>query len=395
MKNQLLHTPDGVRDLYNGECQQKLILEKKLHSVLRSYGYHDIQTPSFEYFPIFGNEIGTTPPKDLYKFFDKEGNTLALRPDFTPSVARCAVKYFMDEDLPVKLCYKGNTFINSSDYQGHLKENTQCGAELIGDSSVAADAEILAMAVSSLTEVGLRNFQISVGHAGFFPGLVKAAGMDEDTKEILYHYIQNKNFLGVEDVIEMLHIEPHLKALFMLLGQFNANASDLDKAKEDAAEYPEILSCINELQQLDIFIRYYGIEKYISYELGIISDFSYYTGIIFHGYTFGTGEPIVNGGRYDKLLSYFGKTAPAIGFAIVVDQLMTSLNRQKIQIPVLENNALIVFEEKRAKEAVKRASELRSRGIYTELLLKNPGKSREAYSTYAVSHHMNKVEFMD
>ena len=180
MKNQLLHTPDGVRDIYNGECRKKLILQDKLHHVLMKYGYKDIQTPTFEFFNIFGQEIGTTPSKDLYKFFDKEGNTLVLRPDFTPSVARSAAKYYVDEEMPVKLCYMGNTFINSSDYQGRLKETTQCGAELIGDNSVASDAEILAMVVDSLRDSGLKNFQISVGHAQFFKGLVTAAGINED-----------------------------------------------------------------------------------------------------------------------------------------------------------------------------------------------------------------------
>ena len=145
MTDQMLHTPDGVRDIYNGECKQKLLLQERLHDVLRQYGYRDIQTPTFEFFNIFGKEIGTTPSKDLYKFFDKDGSTLVLRPDFTPSIARSAAKYYTEDDMPVKLCYMGNTFINSNAYQGRLKETTQCGAELIGDGTVAADAEILAM----------------------------------------------------------------------------------------------------------------------------------------------------------------------------------------------------------------------------------------------------------
>ena len=94
MTDQMLHTPDGVRDIYNGECKQKLLLQERLHDVLRQYGYRDIQTPTFEFFNIFGKEIGTTPSKDLYKFFDKDGSTLVLRPDFTPSIARSAAKYY-------------------------------------------------------------------------------------------------------------------------------------------------------------------------------------------------------------------------------------------------------------------------------------------------------------
>ena len=129
---QLLHTPEGVRDIYNVECGKKLSLESRLHKVLQLYGYHDIQTPTFEYFDVFRKEIGTTPSRELYKFFDKEGNTLVLRPDITPSVARAAATLFGDEDLPIRLCYTGNTFVNHSSYQGRMRENTQMGAELIG-----------------------------------------------------------------------------------------------------------------------------------------------------------------------------------------------------------------------------------------------------------------------
>ena len=129
MKRQLLHTPEGVRDIYNDECEKKLILQDELLKVQQQYGYHPIQTPTFEFFDTFGREIGTTPSKDLYKFFDREGNTLVLRPDITPSIARCAAMYFGEEKMPIRLCYMGNTFLNNSSYQGRLKESTQLGAE--------------------------------------------------------------------------------------------------------------------------------------------------------------------------------------------------------------------------------------------------------------------------
>ena len=97
MSRRLLHTPEGVRDLYGKEYAEKLYVENRLRESIRLYGYEEIQTPTFEFFDIFSREIGTTPSKELYKFFDKEGNTLVLRPDFTPSIARCAAKYFCDE----------------------------------------------------------------------------------------------------------------------------------------------------------------------------------------------------------------------------------------------------------------------------------------------------------
>lgn len=395
MREDLLHTPDGVRDIYNGECQRKLIICDKLHQVQCKYGYHDIQTPTFEFFDIFSREIGTIPSKDLYKFFDKEGNTLVLRPDFTPAIARSAAKYYVDEDMPIRLCYSGNTFVNHTDYKGRLKEITQCGAELMGDSSIAADAEILAMVVDSLKTCGLLEFQISVGHAQFFAGLIQAAGISEDDEQQLRELISNKNFFGVEELVETLGLNDNLKALFGLLGSFRSDLEELALAKKYAADYPQILVAIEELEKLNMFLEMYGIEKYISFELGIISDYQYYTGIIFAGYTFGTGEPVVKGGRYDKLLHYFGKDAAAIGFAIGVDQLLAALTRQKIAIDIPNNSTLLVFSENSSAAAIQKAKELRRQGMMVETVLWDAAKTRADYEAYAKKNQIRMVEFID
>ena len=395
MTDQMLHTPDGVRDIYNGECKQKLLLQDRLHAVLTKYGYRDIQTPTFEFFNIFSKEIGTTPSKDLYKFFDKDGNTLVLRPDFTPSVARSAAKYYAEDDMPVKLCYMGNTFINSSSYQGRLKETTQCGVELIGDGSVCADAEILAMVVDSLRASGLKEFQISVGHARFFHGLIEAAGLGEEAEEELRELLNNKNFFGVEEFVETLNLDANLKKLFTMLGSFETQVEELAEAKDLAADYPVILSAIADLEKLGEYLKLYGIEKYISFELGIISKYHYYTGIIFAGYTFGTGEPIVKGGRYDKLLTYFGKKAPSIGFGIVVDQLMAALSRQKIQLAVEDHTTLLVFTEEKIQQAIARAQQLRGDGNDVTMIPFATAHTREDHENYAQKNHISNVEFMD
>ncbi len=395
MKNQLLHTPEGVRDIYNEECEKKIFLQSELQDVLKGYGYHPIQTPTFEFFDIFGKEIGTTPSNELYKFFDREGNTLVLRPDMTPSVARAAAKYFMDEDMPIRLCYMGNTFINNSSYQGRLKENTQLGAELIGDGSVDADAEVLSMVVDCLLKSGLSEFQISVGHADFFRGLLEAAGTDEEEEQELKSLISNKNFFGVEEFAETLKLDPGLTELFHMLGNPNVKKDDLRKAGELAASYPRILAAVRNLIELQKILEIYGLNKYVSFELGIISSYQYYTGIIFSGYTFGSGQPIVKGGRYDRLLTYYGKDSASIGFAIVVDQLMAALSRQKIDVTADEESELIVYDSDHRKEAILTAKEKRSQGKITELIAENGTKTRKDYMDYARRNRIGSVTFLE
>ncbi len=395
MRRQLLHTPEGVRDIYNGECEKKLKIQEELHRTLLQFGYHTIQTPTFEFFDVFNREIGTIPSKDLYKFFDREGNTLVLRPDITPSIARAAAMYFEEETMPIRLCYMGNIFINNSSYQGRLKESTQLGAELIGDNSIEADAEILAMTVESMKRAGLKEFQISVGHAEFFKGLAEAAGLSEEQEDELRELIANKNFFGVEEVIANLPMEEDLRQLFGLLDGFYDSPEQFAQTKQFAAKYERVAYALEHLSRLHEVLKSYQVEKYISYEMGAISDYHYYTGIIFAGYTFGSGEPVVKGGRYDKLLKYFGKDAPSIGFAIALDQLLAAVSRQKTENVEIIPRELILYTEGKEQEAIHTAKTRREQGAYVELQKMTAGKAKSDYEAYAKRMGITEITFMD
>ena len=395
MKNQLLHTPEGVRDIYNEECEKKLELQDRLHKALKRHGYHSIQTPTFEFFDIFGKEVGTIPSNEYYKFFDREGNTIVLRQDITPSIARSAAKYFMDEDMPIRLSYMGNTFINNHSYQGRLNESTQLGAELIGDDTVDGDAEMIAMAIDALKSSGLKDFQISVGHVEFFRGLMEAAGLSEEQEEVIRELIANKNFFGVEEEISDCSMNQNLKELFGMLGTIYDNAASFEEAKTYAADYPKVYKAIRRLEDLDAVLKVYDVDKYVTYEFGMLSSYHYYTGVIFSGYTYGSGEPIVKGGRYDKLLTYFGKDAASIGFAIVVDQLMAAISRQKIEITVKHDNQLIVYKPEYRREAVKKAIALRAKDCNVELIAWAMDKSKADYEAYALRNQIAELTFMD
>ena len=369
MQNKRLHTPEGVRDIYNDECEKKHYILDRMRQVIQSYGYRFIETPTFEFFDIFGQEVGTTPSKDLYKFFDREGNTLVLRPDMTPSIARAASKYFPIETEPVRLCYEGNVFINNNSYQGRLKESTQLGVEFIGENSV--DAEIIALVVNNLKAAGLEQFQISIGHADLFRQLMKAADFDAEAEETLRDLILNKNFFGVDEFLERHQVTDDLRSLFSMLGKMYASPKEWAGMKEIALRFPGVADALSYLQELYELLEVYDVTKYVSFELGLISSYSYYTGILFSGYTFGSGEPIVKGGRYDGLLSYFGKEAPAIGFALMVDQLLLALERQKIAISAGQEAEIILYTPQQRKIAATTAEELRNAGKIVRLHLMN------------------------
>ena len=361
MGKQLLHTPEGVRDIYGREYSQKLEVENRLHENIRLFGYEEIQTPTFEFLDVFSKEIGTTPSRELYKFFDKDGNTLVLRPDFTPSIARCAAKYFGEENIPLRFSYVGNTFTNTSDLQGKLKESTQMGAEMIGDDSVEADGEIISLVIKSLLHAGLQRFQVTIGEVEYFKGLCEEAGLDEETEMDLRACISGKNYFAAQELLQERNVpEPYHSRLLKVADMFGDMCS-LTEAKA-MVNNSRSLGAIERLDKLYEVLKAYNVAEYISFDLGMLSKYKYYTGVIFKAYTYGVGDAVVKGGRYDGLLRQFGKEAPAVGFCMVIDSILEALSRQKVKLPLPEPVQIIYYSPDDFSEKLAEVQQLRSAG---------------------------------
>ena len=391
--NRLIHTPEGVKDSYNGECRKKLAVQDKILDIFYLYGYEHIQTPSFEYFDIFSKDRGSVPDREMFKFFDRDNNTLVLRPDMTPAVARCVAKYFMDDHMPLRLCYLERTFKNNSSYQGRLKERAETGAELIGDDSEDADAEMIAMVIDSLRQAGLKEFQVELGQVAFYRSLLKEAGLEEEVEEELNQYIENKNYFAVEGLLKNQPVDEGLKKVFLKLPELFGSLEQMQEAKKLTAN-PGALAAIERLEKVHSILESRGLEAYVSYDLGMLSRYQYYTGIIFKAYTYGTGDYIVTGGRYDKLLVQFGKDTPAVGFVIVVDQLMAALSRQQIDVPVTLVNTVILYETSARSRALWLGSYFRDKGLAVQSMKKKEQVALEDYKAMAIQRGMRNVLYL-
>ncbi|CCZ04422.1 MAG: ATP phosphoribosyltransferase regulatory subunit [Clostridiales bacterium] len=394
MNSKLLHTPVGVRDIYNDECYDKLLIQNRIHKIFKEYGYSDIQTPTFEFFDIFNKERGSVASKNMYKFFDREGNTLVLRPDMTPSIARASAKYFMDEEMPIRLCYVGNAFINNSEYQGKLKEFTQIGSELLGDNTSDADAEVIAMVIESLLKAGLTEFQIEIGQPEFFKGIVEKAGLDTDTIEELRELLENKKYFGVEDVLEKANVPQEDREVFLKFQEF-VGSIEMIKLAKTLNINDKSKAALERLEKLYSILVIYGYEKYISFDLSMLNMYQYYTGIVFKGYTYGTGDAIVTGGRYDNLLGQFGKDFAAIGFAVNLDQLMVALERQHIKLGERDNKKMILYGVENQREAINYTKTLRSENECVMMVRKRSNHQMEDYISYAKRSNVSEIIIID
>lgn len=392
MRETLLHTPEGVRDIYGNECEKKIALVNSIHHVLHLYGYHDIETPSFEFFDIFNYDKGSAPSNEMYKFFDRNNNTLVLRPDITPSIARCAAKYYADEELPIRLCYSGRTYINAPLHQGKLNQISQIGCELINDDSSAADAEIITSIVDCLKVSGLKEFQLEVGDVDFFKGLMEEGNVSDEIEETIRDFIQIKNFFGLSEYVENLDISDNLKKCLSEFDTLFGGVEVLDKAAS-YTKNERALEAIDRLRKVYKAISYYGYEKYIDFDFSTLNGYDYYTGIVFSGYTYGTGDAIVKGGRYNNLLPQFGKDAPSIGFAVVIDELLMALSRQHLDKEIERDITLILYNIDDQENAIKFAESLRNKDRRTELIRKSKRHDFDEYKAYAKKNEVEKIYY--
>lgn len=389
----LLHTPEGVRDIYDNECKKKRKILQKMHHVLSLYSYNDIETPTFEFFDIFNRDKGSAAANEMYKFFDRDNNTLVLRPDITPSIARCVAKYYNEEELPIRLCYQGDTFLNTHNHQGKFHQITQLGAELINDHTSAADAEVIATVIDCFLAAGLKEFQIEIGEVEFFKGILEEAALTKEVSEEVRKYIHNRNFFALESLVKELELPENIRKVLLSFDQLFGDCEMLERARTLVSNKTS-LEAIDRLEKVYKALEYSGYQQYISFDFSLLSRYEYYTGIMFRGYTYGTGDAVVKGGRYNNLLKQYGKEAPAIGFAFYIEELMKAINRQKIQVEIDNSDSIILYDTQHQKYAIQFANQLRKSDRKVELIRKSRKRDVKEYARYGKKNHFSGMFYL-
>ncbi len=236
----LIHTPEGVRDIYGIECDRKRYLERRIEKLLRSYGYQSIETPSFEFFDVFGKDVGTIASRNLYKFFDHEGNTLVLRPDFTPSIARAAAMYFHEETAaPVGYATTEVYLSIIPAIRGGCKESTQMGVELLNDDSAGGGRRTDRPGGLHYADGRADRISGQRGPGGLFPiPWWKRPVMDEDTVEELRKLLVIKNRFGAEELISRLGLRKDLEEAFRQIPELFGNRGDAGAGEEADGKPP-------------------------------------------------------------------------------------------------------------------------------------------------------------
>lgn len=370
MSDWKLHTPTGVNDILPAECSIKKNIESTIRMVMETTGYKEVETPAFEYYDCYVGEGGMISQEALFKFFDEQGRILALRPDFTTSIARMAATKEADKKGPLRYLYTGSVYRHENAEETRQREIAQTGIELIGSYSHLADAEVISCAIEAIIALGIEEFSIEIGQVAFFNGIVEQAGLDTELTEKIRERIDTKDSMGIKLLIKDMDIDESLKQLIIDLPYLFGNASVIERANINGLNKTS-RAALDNLKKIYDVLCLYGFEKYISLDLGMLQSIDYYTGSIFKGYTHGVGFPICAGGRYDNLMSKFGSPKGAVGVAMGINRLMVALKGRVDDNGV--GSTLIYAEENADGAAYEIASNLRVNGCLVEMYIGDGG----------------------
>lgn len=379
MDKNVLEIPYGTRDFLPSEAAGKRVIEDKLASLFASYGYDEVVTPTIEY--LDNLTLGTSHSLEphLFKLFDRDNRTLALRHEMTTPIARLVSSRLQDYPLPMKLSYISSVFRYEQTQTGRQCEFYQAGVELIGSASASADAEIIALAIKGLLRSGLTDFQLCLGQVEFVSGIMEQYQLPSDKKDKLKALMEGRNLVEFTRLVDELDIAANAKKVLKKLPLLNGG-EELLKSAYDLALNEQSRRALDNLSEIYQLLKAYGVAEYVRFDLGIIRDFNYYTGMVFEAYTPGLGFPLCGGGRYDHLLADFGSACPATGFAIGIERILLALERHNLEKPEQAKDIYLGYAAGNAAAAITRAAELRADGKTVELALSPSSESdaREA-----------------
>ncbi len=313
--------PSGTRDVLPQETGEVRAITDTLRRVFDAHGYGEIYTPALEYESVLARaEMAEARP--AYRVFDETGAVLVLRSDMTAPIARVVATRYADSELPLRFCYFAHTYRGVSPQRGQLREMLQAGIELIGAPAPGGTAEALSVLAAALDAVGLKDFRIGLGDASLFPALMERIGIADDCREGLLDALVRRDFVALEHELAEAGVSGEAAELLLSVPQRRGGPELLTDAPELLADAVEGMRRVYELLSPEVAER-------VIFDLGLVRNIGYYTGAVFEVYDPALGMPIGGGGRYDELLGRFGRSLPAVGFALNVDPLHQALAGEK------------------------------------------------------------------
>jgi ATP phosphoribosyltransferase regulatory subunit len=317
----LTQIPLGTQVLFGKAAKRRRQIERAIFSVFEKWNYDEIIPPIFDYYDVFSKGMGADLEDTLYRFIDREGNILALRPEFTSLVAKTVATRLSDHPKPLRLCYCGEVLRYEPPRGGRQTEFFQIGVEHIGGERMESDAEVIRIAIESLWKLGINQFQINLGEIGYFGGIVDRIKFSPEDLLKIKTLIDLKDLAGLRSDLERLNLSERRRQILLSLVHLTGGEETIEAARNLVSNERSQQS-LEKLADLYAELKRHKVEQHITIDLSEVRGIEYYTGTIFKIYVPGLGFEIGGGGRYDNLLKNFGCDFPSVGFSFSLERLM-------------------------------------------------------------------------
>lgn len=320
-------TPRGFRDVLFEEARERESVTAAIAAAFSSWGYDPVETPVAEEYRTLEAGSGATLEETAFRFFDLDGSLLALRPEMTVPIARVAASRLAGTPGPHRVRYAAPVFREHASLRGQAREFTQVGVELIGARGPAADTEVVLLLIAALKAAGLESFTVGVGTAEVLRALIERAGGTAEWRAACIAAAQSRNLVELDSLAARGDLDPALVDALREVPRIRGGAEALERcaALLSASGCAEALT---DLRETWATLEALGQTGCVQVDFGIMRSFGYYTGLQLEAYAPGLALPLAGGGRYDDVLSAFGRPAPAAGFALGLERLMIALAGQ-------------------------------------------------------------------
>ncbi|PMP76220.1 MAG: ATP phosphoribosyltransferase regulatory subunit [Sulfurihydrogenibium sp.] len=368
--------PKGVRCFNTKDSFLLDYIEKTIEKNFILWGYEKLYLPTIEYYDTHSFVYSPEVRKNLFRIIDRyEGEILILRSDFTTQIARY-VASLKEKNFPLRFYYLGDIFRFTVPKGDKLYERKQIGIELIGVSQLEADAEVIAVAVSSLKSLGIDNFQIDINNVKIYQVLKQILNLSDESYTQFLNYIKNREIYNLKSFVENFNVDENLKTFVVSLPTLNGDYERLISIIEKIRNYPDLQSTLNELVLVYSILKEYNLHHQIFFDLSEPREFDYYTGIVFEIFIKDYPKPVGYGGRYDKLLNHYNGDYPATGFAFDTLHLLEYMQKKDSNIESSKDYYIIDTTEDKVL-AYQIAKKLREKGfsVARDIVKREPDKS--------------------